>query len=232
MAGKTTPPALGEQSFSCPHCGALAHQNWYRALGDQFEKDHRPSMPDAGLIDRIAAHEDLLPEHKADWINEIKRQLAKEVFWSDTGQGVYVKLLLMNVTVSECFSCNQLAIWRADNLIYPAQTVQFEPHEDMPAEVRCDFLEAASVVNSSPRGAAALLRLAIQNLMKTLRQPGRNLNDDIGALVRKGNLDPKVQPRKLYRRNQISAPKRVDEIYNKLPPHAITTIEKRDTKAS
>ena len=61
----------------------------------------------------------------------------------------------------------------------------------MPPDVRSDYAEAAGIVDTSARGAA-LLRLAIQKLMMHLGEPGKNLNDDIGALVKKG-LDAKVQ---------------------------------------
>jgi hypothetical protein len=191
MAGKVVPPALGADSFSCPHCGALAHQTWYRSLGDELDGDRRPSMPDIRLIERVEAHDELPAEAKRNWINDIRRQLAKEAYWTDMGQPIYINSLLTNVTVSQC-SCRKLAIWLADGLLYPTQGVLFEPHEDMPSDVKVDFLEAALIVDFSHRGAAALLRLAIQKLMKSLHQSGTNLNADIGALVRKG-LDIKVQ---------------------------------------
>lgn len=44
----------------------------------------------------------------------------------------------------------------------------------------------------SPRSSAALLRLCIQKLMIELKQKGRDLNEDIGALVSQG-LDARVQ---------------------------------------
>lgn len=55
----------------------------------------------------------------------------------------------------------------------------------MPANVREDD-EAALIVDQSPRGAAALIRLAIQKLMPHLHQKGKDLNSDIGALVKEG----------------------------------------------
>jgi len=54
----------------------------------------------------------------------------------------------------------------------------------MPDDVREAYDEAASVVDRSPRSAAALLRLGVQLLCVHLGQPGENLNDDIAALVR------------------------------------------------
>jgi hypothetical protein len=48
------------------------------------------------------------------------------------------------------------------------------------------------IVSSSPRGAAALLRLAIQKLCAYLREKGKNINAVIAALVNQG-LPIKVQ---------------------------------------
>jgi hypothetical protein len=87
--------------------------------------------------------------------------------------------------LSQCYTCKEISIWLADQLLYPATAYEVEPNSDLPPEVRADFEEAAKIVNLSPRGAAALLRLAIERICATL-EPGKNLHDAIGALVNKG----------------------------------------------
>lgn len=62
----------------------------------------------------------------------------------------------------------------------------------MPDDIRRDHDEASTILDLSPRGSAALVRLAIQKLCKHLGQPGKNINDDIRALVADG-LDSRIQ---------------------------------------
>jgi hypothetical protein len=60
------------------------------------------------------------------------------------------------------------------------------PHVDMPADVKADYDEARAIVNASPRGACALLRLATQKLADDLVEGNRSLNDKISVLVAEG----------------------------------------------
>lgn len=93
---------------------------------------------------------------------------------------------------SQCTRCQQSTLWLDNEIIYPLLDAQIQPHEDMPDSLKNDFEEAVSIVNKSPRGAAALLRLVVQKLMIEINEKGERINEDILNLVKKG-LDPHIQ---------------------------------------
>jgi hypothetical protein len=111
-------------------------------------------------------------------------------------KGLQVAKQDTEVYVAYCQSCTGKMIWLKEKLgarsVYPQITNAPLPHPDMPPEVRTDFEEARSICNTSPRGAAALLRLAVQRLCKHLGEKGNVINDDVASLVKKG-LPPKLQ---------------------------------------
>lgn len=77
-------------------------------------------------------------------------------------------------------------------MVYPNFAGVEAPNEDLSEAIQYDYQEAADILQRSPRGAVALLRLAIQKLYLQLGEKGNDLNTDIGNLVRKG-LPQKVQ---------------------------------------
>lgn len=78
------------------------------------------------------------------------------------------------------------------SMVWPPLRKGPEPNPDLAADVQKDYQEARAVFDTSPRAAAALLRLALQKLMVQLNLMGKNLNDDIGTLVADG-LSSKIQ---------------------------------------
>lgn len=94
--------------------------------------------------------------------------------------------------VSYCERCGQNTIWYGESIIFPQTSIVEPPNIDLPEHIKDDYNEAASILNQSPKGAAALLRLAIQKLCESLGESGKDINTNIKNLVAKG-LPPKVQ---------------------------------------
>lgn len=88
--------------------------------------------------------------------------------------------------MSFCENCHQPMVWRGDEPIWPATTSAPLPADHMPDDARVDFDEARQVVDRSPQSAASLLRLSMQKLCKHLGQPGKSIDENIGALVKSG----------------------------------------------
>lgn len=91
-----------------------------------------------------------------------------------------------------CKHCNRFSFWHEETLVYPNAGEVEAPNSDLTDEVKKDYLEAADIASRSPRGAAALLRLAIQKLCDDLVKEGGDLNFKIGKLVEQG-LNKKIQ---------------------------------------
>ncbi|BAP36700.1 hypothetical protein AS4_17600 [Acinetobacter guillouiae] len=108
------------------------------------------------------------------------------------------------VHTASCAKCSQESLWRSQlneltneiletHMIFPDISVSVIPEKDMPHDVKVDFEEAKSVFHKSPKASAALLRLALQKLLKHLGEPGNNINEDIKSLVAQGKLNAAVQ---------------------------------------
>jgi len=91
-----------------------------------------------------------------------------------------------------CEHCDRISIWFEERMIYPNDSGIVPPNPDLSEEIKADYNEAAGIVNRSPRGAMALLRLCVQKLCRQLGQPGDNLNEDIRNLVGQG-LNRRIQ---------------------------------------
>lgn len=126
------------------------------------------------------------------------------MYWDDLwligGGGSMTETLYVQ---GQCNHCGKTTLWEAlmqrgsydeDSLkvapggicIYPRTVTAPPAHSDLPEACKADFEEARQIAVVSPRGAAALLRLVVQKLCKALGQPGKNINDDIKALVKAG----------------------------------------------
>jgi hypothetical protein len=91
-----------------------------------------------------------------------------------------------------CNFCNNLTLWVNESMIYPDSGNVPTPNNDLPVEVLDLYDEAKSVLAKSPRSAAALLRLGIEELLKYIFKTDKSINHNIAKLVKEG-LAPKLQ---------------------------------------
>jgi hypothetical protein len=97
-----------------------------------------------------------------------------------------------NLMLARCEKCERYSIWKDQKMVYPRIVTAPLPNADLTEDIKKDFEEARCILEDSPRGAAALLRLVVQKICRDLGEPGRDINADIGTLVRRG-LPLKVQ---------------------------------------
>lgn len=98
---------------------------------------------------------------------------------------------ISNMDLSRCRHCDNVSIWVNETLVYPDSSRAPLPNQDMPDEIIKDFNEARSIINKSPRAAAAMFRLCLQKLLIYLGGKGK-INNDIKDLVAKGELPARI----------------------------------------
>lgn len=190
---KNVSPSTYRTAFNCPHCGAFSNQTWSLI----FTQTNDSKTPTPFLVGR-GGHADLDLSDIRD-----PNELAVAVEWADKmaiGEPFMERpnpwpqnlLRLQNVNTSTCFNCKKHSLWVYTEMVEPRHIDAPPANPDMSADIRRDYEEACAILGHSPRGAAALARLSIQKLCKELGKSGRNINDDIGALVADG-LDKRIQ---------------------------------------
>ena len=186
-------PSVLETAFNCPHCGALAKQYWHKVFCE-YKKDEDP-LPNVWSKDRDAneVFKDVREKSEREKLIEFVQRLQAGLPFKDTNRrDTYRMPELFNIHLSECFNCKEFTVWLYDCIIFPVASDGPPPNQDLPEEIRKDYLEASSIIDLSSRGSCALSRLAIQKLLKVLGGEGTNINDDIGKLVSLG-LDQRIQ---------------------------------------
>jgi hypothetical protein len=191
MPPKSGTPSIRETAFGCPHCGAYTSQTWHVLYAQTYSAQQTPSLVTEQFLEKIRAG-DLSPENKEAALKRFGKALSGLVCLFAQPKDIYTAGRADNLHLSCCFNCGEFSVWVYDKLVFPESRHGPPPNPDMPANVRVDYEEASKILNLSPRGAAALLRLAIQKLCADLGETGENINDDIASLVKKG-LPQRVQ---------------------------------------
>ena len=211
MISQEDEATLGAASFSCPHCNAVTHQDWYSLFLNPENATDVVVLTLEALMLAKGNESDQFLQHLKDNV------LAYE--YQEHPRNLKVKLL--NLHVSRCYNCKGFTVWVRDRLVFPV-TVEEAPHviegefqgavvdlqapaEDVQHgnehvqanaeevdEASEDFEEAAAILNKFPRGAAALTRICIQKMMPLVKGNAKNQDENFSSLVRKG-LEVEIQ---------------------------------------
>jgi len=190
---KSVPASIAEVAFDCLHCGSYTTHTWYQLWGTALLGDSRtPSIVDAASIERVRENTNLRQDMRDFVTSHFEQLLSGLVLVEQLTNSKYVGYSVENLHLSKCFACEKVSVWVYDKPVFPVASDGPPPNPDLPNGARLDYEEAGRILNLSPRAAAALLRLTIQKLCVHLGEKGKDLNEDIGNLVKKG-LSPVVQ---------------------------------------
>jgi hypothetical protein len=175
MSSQDVEPQLGAESFSCPHCNAVAHQDWFSIfLKPENATDAVVLTPEAAITLTERDEDDDDRQRREQFLERLKKN---DLTYHYEKYPQNVKVKMVNLHLSSCYNCNGFSVWVRDRPVFPFRVAE---RPDLVAE---DFEEAATILDKSPRGAAALIHLSIQTLMQ---ETGKHLDDKIASLVSKG----------------------------------------------
>jgi Domain of unknown function (DUF4145) len=175
MSSQDVEPQLGAESFSCPHCNAVAHQDWFSIfLKPENATDAVVLTPEAAITLTERDDDDDDRQRREQFLERLKKN---DLTYHYEKYPQNVKVKMVNLHLSSCYNCNGFSVWVRDRLVFPFRVAE---RPDLVAE---DFEEAATILDKSPRGAAALIHLSIQTLMQ---EKGKQLDDEIASLISKG----------------------------------------------
>src|ERR1700730_6587414 len=180
-------PQLGAESFSCPHCNTVAHQDWYSLfLKPENAGEVRVLTPEAvkALRQGDAQRDDI--KETDQFVERLKKNALTYEYQRHPHP---LKAKMANLHISNCHSCNGFSLWVGGLLVFPTKI------DKTPELVEEELEQAAAILNEFPRGATALMRVCIQKLVPLLEDNGKELNQRVSSLVRKG-LEMEMQQAK------------------------------------
>ena len=99
---------------------------------------------------------------------------------------------LEDYKISICYNCGGIAMWYDDKTISPNASHQPPAHTEMPEHIKPIYEEAASISRLSPRASCALMRHALEELVKHMGYTD-GLFDNIGQMYQEGLIDDTIK---------------------------------------
>lgn len=183
-------------SFACPNCGAHATQTWAKPRLEWYgSKQPTPNISSLARIEKVEGKIKAMQNSEErtsleELVRHHRKILLGEPFVGLSSDGPYRSPILENLFVSQCYTCGKVALWLHDRLLYPPSKSGAAPNADLSPDVLHDYEEARSILDLSPRGACALLRLAVEKICIELDAEGSDINQRIAYLVKQGLPHP------------------------------------------
>src|SRR4051794_30014624 len=118
MNSQNIEPQLRADSFSCPHCNSVAHQDWFSL----FLKLENATDVVVLIPGNISVSTLVQGESEPDDVKEmdqfVERLRKNELTYVYQKQSQYVKAKMANLHVSGCHSCNGFALWVGGRLVF------------------------------------------------------------------------------------------------------------------
>jgi len=170
---------FGSEQSKCPHCGVMSQQNWFL---DHWAGETAVKILDNYFYNYRKHVRDYTQGHIKQFLDGSRKVLLKEL----------ESFVPARFAVSTCIACSDISLWIDKEIVYPTRMNVDDPNDDLSNEIKDIYNEASQIFLKSPKGAAALLRLALQKLLVQLGKEGKNINKDIKELVA-GGLSPTIQ---------------------------------------
>lgn len=172
-------PKHGSSKFQCPHCNTVATQKWFDAnevgstaieIINHLYLNYRSSI------------ESFYQKCIIQFLNVVDNNFQKSLY----------QFVPKGFSVATCSSCDEFTLWVNEEIVYPRKITISPPNDDLDEDIKTLYIEASTILIDSPKGSTALLRLALQKLLKQIGGGGKNINKDIKDLVA-DNLSPQMQ---------------------------------------
>jgi hypothetical protein len=149
-------PSFKSDKFECPHCNVIAQQYWFDAISASKQVNN---VIQHAFLNYRAKIQDYQQDTIKSFIEENKANIEANI----------KSVIPPTFSIATCASCEEITLWIDRALIYPRTTSLPQPNSDMDEDIKSLYHEAAIIFMDSPKGATALLRLALQKLLKTNR---------------------------------------------------------------
>mgnify|MGYP004526206565 CR=1 FL=1 len=168
-------PKFNTTHFTCPHCQVVSQMDFI--IPSEMKQDI--------YINLQCVKQEIVKQ----MYGTVTENIENRIYNINNIANIYERF---SNSFAICINCKKISIWVDEKMVYPKPRLTPLPNEDLPDDIKADYEEASLIVQDSPRGACALLRLALQKLMIHLEED-KNLDKAIKSLIDKKIINEDLQ---------------------------------------